>query len=187
MQASLGTVRIAQPRSWLLPSLVAVLLPLHALLVLPFAAASRGGQISLALHLLLALLLAWLEYLRGCRVVTLDPQAGTVTVSQPGILLVNGASARHPLSDFRGVVSYLTPLRHAQNRVELVDRRGRGLLLAAFEPASDAPSFLAIPDEAETPAARELRRIVAEACRLSDGGYLGRRMGGAEVPTASLH
>jgi hypothetical protein len=186
MDAPAGIVRIAQPRSWLLPALVAVLLPLHAMLVLSFAAAARGGRISLAVHLLLAALLAWMEYVRGRRVVTLDPAAGTVTVVQPGILLVNGASVLYPLSDFRGVISYLTPLRHALNRVELVDWRSRTLLLAAFEPASDAPRFLAVPDEAETPAARELRRSVAAACRIADGGYLGHRMWGAEVPSGPI-
>lgn len=185
MEAPASVVRIAQPRSWVLPAFVAAVLPLHALLVLPFAAAARGGKISLALHLLLAALLAWMEYVRGRRVVTLDPAAGTVTVAQPGILLVHGTSV-YPLSDFRGVISYLTPLRHARNRVELVDLQSRGLLLAAFEPASDAPRLLAVPDEAETPAARELRRSVAAACRLPDGGYLGRRMWGAAVPSGPV-
>lgn len=128
-------------------------------------------------------LFAWVELVRGRRLVTIDTDCGLVEVHSVSALF-SSKKRTLPLAQFASVVSYLVPGKSAsrENRLELVTAKGgQALMLASYTPGRGKVRRWFFPSEGEAPEARRLRQIIASECGVRDAGFLGVRMVGAQV------
>jgi hypothetical protein len=175
------SLTICQPRSWFLPAVLFVFLPVFVLSASPFGSASERQLIGLALYLLLFFLVVWSKLVAGTREVKVFAEQEFIRVAWRDALF-RRRHAEFPLKTFDAVFSYVVPSRFPSTRVELSDvTRTKALLLATFPAASVASSFWRIPREGEAEAARSLRISVSRAAGLEDHGFLGWRCPGAQV------
>lgn len=129
----------------------------------------------------LILLSLWVKSVQSQRQVEFLPSEQRVVVHTVSPLF-RPRKSLYDLNQFGSVISYVAPARFSVNRVELVTSTGgEALLIAWFDPANGARSFLALPTEAESPEAARLRGEIARQTGLLDGGYLGARLPGAQI------
>lgn len=176
------SLTIPQPRSWLSPLVLLLFLPAFLLHAGPLGTASAHQLMGLGLYVLFIGAVAWLKFVAGTRRVELLPREGMVRITWRNALF-RPKRREHPLDLFGAVVSYVVPGRFPTTRVELLDRsRTRALPLASFATRCVAPNFWSIPRDRESDAARDVRISVARATGLEDGGFLGSRWPGAQLP-----
>lgn len=154
------------------------------LVTLPFAlpiGATAGSWILPAAWLGLMFLSLWVGLVRSRRCVEFLPSERKVKVHSVS-LLFRPRTQVFEMDQFGALISYVTQGRFATNRLELRTVSGaESLLVTAFPPASGARSFWDLPSEVEAPEATRLRKEIAEATGLLDGGFLGIRLTGAQL------
>lgn len=97
-------------------------------------------------------------------------------------LLFRPQTRVYEMDQFGTVISYVTQGKFPMNRLELLTTSGaESLLVSAFPPANGVRSFWSLPSEVESSEAARFRKEIAEATGLRDGGFLGKRLAGAQL------
>lgn len=130
------------------------------------------------------MLVAYAETLRNARFVEIDAAQNSIVVN--GRTWINRERQKtYELGQFRFVISYISPGRNPENRVELLTHTaGEALCLVIFPVrASDKFSsrWTFKPHWHESPQATLVRERLATEFHLEDRGFSGSRWPGAQV------
>jgi len=175
------SLTFSQPRSWLSPAVLFLFLPAFVLGASPLDIASGRQLIGLGLYVLLLCTVIWFKAVAGTRQVRVLPEEGVVRITWRNALF-HVKRAEFALKQFQSVVSYVAPGRFPTTRVELIDTSGtHALLIATFPADSVASRFWSLPRDGEGDSPRNLRISVSRASGLKDGGFLGKRLPGAQL------
>jgi hypothetical protein len=173
---------INQPRTWVPSAILLLLLSLFVLSALPESSNTSRHMFGITSVGALLALSVWIQLVVGARSVRISLAEQQVVVSWRNVFFIQ-RRAEFPLSQFGSVVSCIERWSRPLNRVELLTTTGsRALLLAQFPAAYESGSFWGLfARETEAEDARNLRLSVARTCGLVDGGFIGKRISGAQV------
>lgn len=127
----------------------------------------------------LFLLAAYVTRLAKFAYVEIDPSRDCICANKVS-LFGKHRTENYQLSGFQGVVSFLSnPSVNSgarYNYVELISKhKGKGLVIASFDPVRSDQKFLSLPAHSESEKAKEVRRFLAESCGMIDLGFAGYR------------